>query len=170
MGWELSRNWWHNSVLILLKIGDIIPKKDFIIHVDGHTRENKKFGVYGFTIREGGYIIDIKQGYLGQGISNFEAEYQAVLKPLEYIRDELDTVDRTIRIFLDNNQVYQHCIGKKDGKLVKKFTDDISGKVEFVKTNGDGVKNAHLLCSSQYSYLHPFPGYIRELEPEGLIE
>lgn len=144
--------------------------KDFVIHVDGHTREQQKFGVYGFTVREGGDIIDIKQGYLGQGIGNFKAEYQAVLKSLEYIKGELDTKDRIIRIFLDNNQVFDHCIGKKDGKLVKRFTKDIDGKVQFNKTTGNGVKNAHLLCSSQYSYLHPFPGYIRDLEPEGLIK
>lgn len=144
--------------------------RNFIIHVDGHTRENQKFGVYGFTVRNSGKIIDISQGYLGTGISNYEAEYQAILKVLKYIIEELDTKDSKVRIFLDNEQVYHKCIGKKNGKLIKDFLNKIDGEVEFNKTTANGVRNAHLLCSSEYSILHPFPGYIRDLEPEGLIE
>lgn len=143
--------------------------KDYIFHVDGHTREKKKFGVYGFTVREGGKIVDTKQGYIGTGISNFQAEYQALLKSLNYIVNKLDTKDKIVRIYLDSGRVYKKC-KNSDNTLVGKFLNKISGEVKFKKTNSDGVRNAHLLCSSQYTLLHLFPGYIRELEPENLIK
>lgn len=144
-------------------------KEDFIIHVDGHTREDQRFGVYGFTVRENGELLDARQGYLGKGISNYQAEYQVLLKSLKYIKEKLDTKNRKIRVFLDSSKVYTHCTGKRDGESIENFTDNIEGKVQFNKTTGKGMRNAHLLCSSQYSYLHPFPGYIRDLEPEELI-
>lgn len=134
-------------------------------------------------VRENGEIIDTKQGYIGKGISNYQAEYQALLKALEYVSNQLDTKDRRVRIFLDCGKVYKQCpdnnknINNKlsknidqGSKLVHKFLNKIDGEVEFNKTNSDGVREAHLLCSSQYTLLHPFPGYIRDLEPEGLIK
>ena len=82
----------------------------FKIFSDGGARGNPGPAGIGVVIRDDGQIHEISE-YIGQATNN-QAEYQAVIKALDWISGNIKETDFNIEFFLDSQLVVEQLNGR----------------------------------------------------------
>lgn len=84
-----------------------------IIYTDGASRGNPGPSSYGFTISEkNGKLLYEEGGYIGHNTNNF-AEYTAVIKALEYVKEKYSEDASTgIVLFADSKLIAEQLSGR----------------------------------------------------------
>ena len=82
------------------------------IYTDGASRGNPGASSYGFVITDQpGKIVYQEGKYIGMATNNI-AEYTAVLKSLEYIKDKFSLKKMELRFFTDSRLVAEQLSGR----------------------------------------------------------
>jgi len=124
-------------------------------------------GVYGFVVKEDATVVDTQKGFLGEDITNEEAEIESFLKALDYVIRRYNDERYKVTIYTDYSKVPKMYRVQR-GVMAVVF-NGLKCNFNIKKVKGDDVRNAHLLCSSVYSWIHPFPGYYNYIQSEPMI-
>lgn len=123
------------------------------IFTDGGSRGNPGPGAIGFVVREGGNII-YKNGEKIGHCTNNEAEYQAVIRALEYVQNKYKKMP--IQFYLDSELVVKQLNGEyrvKDKKLkvlfikIREMIIALGGAVVFTHITREKNKTADALVN-----------------------
>ncbi len=100
------------------------------IFTDGGSRGNPGLAAYGFVVKTGGKNVKEAGGTLGVATNNF-AEYTAVIRALEYVKEEF--AGRDIKFYMDSNLVASQLSGLF--KIKNAIIRELVFKIRQLETN-----------------------------------
>ncbi|MBI3109611.1 ribonuclease HI family protein [Candidatus Daviesbacteria bacterium] len=119
-----------------------------IIYTDGASRGNPGKASYGFTISEkSGKLIHQEGKYIGVTTNNV-AEYTAVLKALQYVKDNLSEEIETTELFADSKLVAEQLSG--NFKIKAKHLKPIFQQIKILSLELCGVTFSHVPRSENF--------------------
>ncbi|MFW6283008.1 MAG: ribonuclease HI family protein [Minisyncoccales bacterium] len=110
-----------------------------LINTDGGARGNPGPGAIGILIRKGKEILLRDREFIGERVTNNQAEYEALIKALELAQK---FNDKEITCYLDSELIVKQLLGEyrvKDRKLIPLFL-----KVQKLQENFDKVIYQHV--------------------------
>lgn len=98
-----------------------------LINTDGASRGNPGHSAYGFIIKdESGTVLHQEGGYMGIATNNV-AEYTAILKALQYIKNQFSNKSLTLDCYADSKLLIEQLSGrfKVKNHTLKRFFEQI---------------------------------------------